>query len=238
MEEKNKDVVLKATENNNSKATDAEASAAYKVEITDGKAKGDSKKTKKQPGSVLALLSMIFAFVSLFFALANLLFAALTVVLTLLIEIMPFLHALLYFPVLIPAILAIVFARIAKKKGNKTVKVKLGLIFGIISTVILALSILGMTVLGIIAVILAVVFGITLAVIEVFITTVISGILGVLTTLSPALAPILAIVGSILVAAVPVLIKSFADAAAPEIIELIIEWIRSLISSGIILLPI
>ena len=194
---------------------------AYQVEVIDD---NKPKAVAKQPGRVLALLSMIFAFVSLAIALLNILFGFITVALTLLLEIMPFLHAIFYLPVLIPSILAIVFACIARNKGNRGVNAKLGLIFGIISTAILVLSILGMTVLGVIAVVLAVVVGLILGAIS----AAVSGVLGFLVTLSPALAPILAIIGTVLAAVAPVLVKSFADAAAPQIIDMIMEFIRSL----------
>ena len=131
MEEKNKDLALTTSKNCGQGATDIDKSETYNVEIADCNNKVESKATKKQSGGILVLLSMIFAFVSLACALVNLLFAILTVVATLLLEILPFIHAFLCIPALIPSILAIIFACIAKKKGNNTVKVKLGLIFGI-----------------------------------------------------------------------------------------------------------
>ena len=195
-----------------------ENGSTYNVEICDVK-------NKKKPGGVLALISMICAFVALAGALLNLLFGLVTVAATLILEIMPFIHAVCCLPALIVGIVAIILSRIAAKKG-KNKKAKTGFIIGIVSTAILALSIIGMLIFGVIAVVLAILFGAIFAVIGV----VFAEILAFLVTLSPALAPILAIVGLILAA--------FAEAAAPEIVEQIFEILGSLFNSGVIILPI
>lgn len=192
----------------------------YRVEMI------DADKDKKQPCGVLALLSLIFALVSLSGALLNVVLALLTVAATFILEIMPFIHAFLCLPALLFAILAIVFSRIAKKKGNKSLKGKLGLTFGLISTVVLALSIVGMTIFGIIALSLAIILGVASVLLS-----------SALVTLSTALAPILAILGELLLLISPILIGAFADAFAAEIVELIMEFLQSLVVSGVIFLP-
>ena len=90
-----------------------------------------------------------------------------------------------------------------------------------------------MIVFGVIALILAIVLGVLAALAGATFTS----LLGVLTTLSPALAPILALVSSLLLAVAPVFVESFSDVAASEIIPMIIEFIKSLLESGVILLP-
>lgn len=72
---------------------------AYQVEVIDD---NNPKAVAKQPGKVLALLSMIFAFVSLAIAILNILFGFITVAFTFFLEFLPFLHAIVYLPALIP----------------------------------------------------------------------------------------------------------------------------------------
>ncbi len=226
MEEKINEVV-DASQNGESNDVSENAENTYNVELL------NIEKNKKHPGGVWAIISLVLALVSLGCALLNIIFAPLTIVSTLLLEITPFIHALFCLPALVLAILSIVFAHIAKKKGNSTKKAKLGFVVGIISTVVLGLSVLLMIVLGVIALVLAIVLGVLAALAGATFTS----LLGVLTTLSPALAPILALVSSLLLAVAPVFVESFSDVAASEIIPIIVEFIKSLLESGVILLP-
>ncbi len=224
MEAKNNEVLNGV---NTVKSTDeTKADNTYKVELID---KG---KAVKKPGGVLAKLSMIFSLVALAGAIFNLIFGVLSFLFAILV-LPPILHAILCVPILVVAILAIVFASIAKKKGNKSGKRKIGNAIGIISTLILSVSIIVMLFLGIFwtaIIILAIVSGgIALTLLEI--------VLGVLVALSPALAPILAIVGPILIAVAPIVIGAFAEALAPELVAMLLEFIKTLVASGVIFLP-
>lgn len=196
----------------------------YKVELLD--------KSKKK-GDTMAQFSMIFAFIALAGAVLSLIFGVLSFIFAGMVF-PPFIHVILFSPILVIAILSIIFASIAKKKGNVSAKRKVGKILGILSAIVLALSIVLMLVLGIFwlfVIVLVVIFGAAAI-------TVIETIIGVLITISPALAPILGIVGPILIAAVPTVLGIFAQALAPDLVDMLMEFIRSLLGGGVIIFPI
>lgn len=196
----------------------------YKVELLD--------KSKKK-GDTMAQFSMIFAFIALAGAVLSLIFGVLSFIFAGMVF-PPFIHVILFSPILVIAILSIIFASIAKKKGNVSGKRKVGKILGILSAIVLALSIVLMLVLGIFwlfVIVLVVIFGAAAI-------TVIETIIGVLITISPALAPILGIVGPILIAAVPTVLGIFAQALAPDLVDMLMEFIRSLLGGGVIIFPI
>ena len=196
----------------------------YKVELLD--------KSKKK-GDTMAQFSMIFAFIALAGAVLSLIFGVLSFIFAGMVF-PPFIHVILFSPILVIAILSIIFASIAKKKGNVSGKRKVGKILGILSAIVLALSIVLMLVLGIFwlfVIVLVVIFGAAAI-------TVIETIIGVLITISPALAPILGIVGPILIAAVPTVLGIFAQALAPDLVDMLMEFIRSLLGGGVIIFTI
>lgn len=196
----------------------------YKVELLD--------KSKKK-GDTMAQFSMIFAFIALAGAVLSLIFGVLSFIFAGMVF-PPFIHVILFSPILVIAILSIIFASIAKKKGNVSGKRKVGKILGILSAIVLALSIVLMLVLGIFwlfVIVLVVIFGAAAI-------TVIETIIGVLITISPALAPVLGIVGPILIAAVPTVLGIFAQALAPDLVDMLMEFIRSILGGGVIIFPI
>lgn len=201
----------------------------YKVELMDD---SNKKETVKQPGNVLALLSMIFAFVALACGLINLLLGLVTVVLTLAFgSIIPIIHIVFCAIPLVFGILAIVFSRISKKKGNTSTFMKLGFIFGLISTILL----------GIIIVLLLVLFvlAFVLGVLALILNIILSFIGSALTTVIPALTPILAILvpvaGAIFADLLGDVIHELSTAILPYAVEYLIEWFESLVSGGIML---
>ncbi len=229
MEDKKKETTVVTSELVDESLNASDKNETYKVEMLDG---SDTKTVKKQHGKVLALLSMIFAFIAFAGAMMNLLFGLLTIILSLIVgSIVPIVHILMCIAPLIFGILAIVFSRIVKKKGNTSKIMKLGYIFGLISTILLGLIIVLLLILFVLAFVFDVLSFIVSFVLA-FVTSFLSSIISIITPILAILAPVF---GSIATGVLGDIIHEILGSVMPYIIEYLVEWFESLVSGGIIL---
>lgn len=193
---------------------------------------------KKIPCQALAIMSMILAILSaasvfivgfLSFVIIVLTFLSYVVLLPLLIPVLCFIPLLL-------AIAAIVFAKLAKSKGNNTKSVKTGFALGIICTIFWAVAnalIAFGTVILIAAIVIIVVIAAILGLLGTLITGVVSIFVAVATALIGVLGPLVTALSPILVLIAGIITAIGGDAVS-EIIAYWYEFLMELFSTYIV----
>lgn len=182
---------------------------------------------EKTPGKVLSLVSLILGIVSLSFAAISVLGLVGTLIMSFIIDIViglssiaPFVHMITCIPITALAIVGIVLASIAKKKGNISSQRKLAMLFSCFALVVSVLLIVGLAVLSLFSFVLDVV----IFVVSFIFAFIVSFVAELLVVLSPALMPILTLLAGV--------VAMFGDTIIQEVFEALIYLFDTYVVNG------